>query len=94
MAKSASRRSQRSARIDLRLSPQVRGEIERAADISGLTLSAFMLAHARDAARRVLSEHEAIVLSDRDRDIFLRAIENPPEPNKALRRLLRGVRAR
>jgi uncharacterized protein (DUF1778 family) len=28
-------------------------------------------------------------LSDRDRDAFLAALENPPEPNEALKRLMR-----
>jgi uncharacterized protein (DUF1778 family) len=31
-------------------------------------------------------EESALVLSDRDRDRFLQALDNPPKPNAALRR--------
>jgi hypothetical protein len=30
-------------------------------------------------------------LSDRDRDVFLALLDNPPPPNDALRRLLKGA---
>lgn len=32
------------------------------------------------------SEEKPLVLSDRDRDRFLKALDNPPKPNAALRR--------
>lgn len=36
-------------------------------------------------AEAILAEHERIVLSDRDRDRFLEALENPPKANRRLR---------
>ena len=36
------------------------------------------------AARRVLDEHERMVLSGADRDAFLAAVLNPPEPTDRL----------
>ncbi len=36
------------------------------------------------------SEESPIVLSDRDRDRFLEALDHPPKPNAALRRLMAG----
>ncbi len=35
-------------------------------------------------------EEVPIVLSDRDRDLFLQALDHPPEPNAALRTLMAG----
>ncbi len=78
-----------SARINLRTSVEVKEMIERAAAALGSTVSSFMLQNATDVARRVLAEQEVIVLSDRDRDAFLHAIDNPPEPTQALIDLMR-----
>ncbi len=78
-----------SARINLRTSQEVKEMIERAAAAVGSTVSSFMLQSATEVARRVLAEREVIVLSDRDRDAFLNAIDNPPEPTQALIDLMR-----
>jgi uncharacterized protein (DUF1778 family) len=78
-----------SARINLRTSPEAKALIERAAAIMGSTVSSFMLQNAYEAARRLVAEQEVITLSDRDRDAFLAALENPPEPTQALIDLMR-----
>lgn len=78
-----------SARINLRTSPEAKALIERAAAITGSTVSSFMLQNAYEAARRLVAEQEVITLSDRDRDAFLAALENPPEPTQALIDLMR-----
>ena len=36
------------------------------------------------------AEETSIVLSDRDRELFLQALDHPPEPNAALRQLMTG----
>ena len=77
-----------SARINLRTSAEAKALIERAAALMGTTVSSFMLQNAYEAAQRLVAQHEVITLSDRDRDVFLAALENPPEPTEALRRLL------
>ncbi len=77
-----------SARINLRTSPEAKALIERAAALMGTTVSGFMLQNAYEAAQRLLAQHETITLSNRDRDVFLAALENPPEPTEALRRLM------
>lgn len=85
----AANRTADSARINLRTSPEAKALIERAAALMGTTVSAFMLQNAYEAAQRLIAEWEVITLSDRDRDAFLAALENPPEPNEALKRLMR-----
>ena len=47
---------------------------------------------AYEAARRVLDEHERTVLSGADRDAFLAAVLNPPEPTDRLVRALKRHR--
>ena len=79
-----------SARINLRTSPEAKALIERAAALMGTTVSGFMLQNAYEAARRVVSDHDTIVLSQRDFEAFIAACENPAEPNEALRRLMAG----
>ena len=78
-----------SARINLRTSQELKDLIERAASMSGATVSSFMLQSAADVARRMLAQQEVITLSDRDRDIFLKALDNPSEPTRALIDLMR-----
>lgn len=78
-----------SARINLRTSPQAKALIERAAAIMGSTVSGFMLQNAYEAALRLVAQQDVITLSDRDRDAFLKALENPPEPTQALIDLMR-----
>ncbi|MDP2818035.1 MAG: DUF1778 domain-containing protein [Polaromonas sp.] len=79
-----------SARINLRTSPEAKALIERAAAIMGSTVSSFMLQNAYEAASRVVTQQEVITLSDRDRDAFLDALDNPPEPTPALIALMRA----
>lgn len=81
-----------SARINLRTSPEAKALIERAAALMGTTVSSFMLQNAYEAAQRLVAQHETIVLSDRDRDAFLAAIDNPDEPTEELKALMRRHR--
>ncbi len=72
-------------RVHLRLSARIKQRLEFAATLSSQTVTDFVISSAATAAERVISEHERIVLTDEDRDIFFEAIVNPPPPKKALR---------
>jgi uncharacterized protein (DUF1778 family) len=78
------------ARINLRTSAEAKALIERAAAYVGTTVSAFMLQNAYEAAKRVVAEHEVIQLTQRDFEQFAKALDKPPAPTAALKRLLRG----
>ena len=54
--------------------------IQRAMAVSGLTAGDL----AYEGARRVLEEHECMLLTGADRDAFLEAVMNPPAPTKRL----------
>jgi uncharacterized protein (DUF1778 family) len=62
--------------------------IERAAALLGTTVSAFMLQHAYDAARRVVADNDTLLLSQQAFAAFAEHLENPPPPTDALRQLM------
>jgi uncharacterized protein (DUF1778 family) len=84
----ARRREQKTERMELRVAPSVRKLIQRATAISGLAAGDL----AYEGARRILEEHESIVLRGADRDTFLKAVTNPPPPADRLIRALRRHR--
>lgn len=75
-------------RIDLRLSTEHKDLLETAAAIKGLSLSSYILSQCLVAAKLDLANHQKLVLSDRDRDLFLDLMKNPPNPNAALKSAL------
>jgi uncharacterized protein (DUF1778 family) len=75
-------------RIELRVSGSAKALIQRAAAVTGLTAGDL----AYEGARRVLAEHERMVLAGADREAFLDAVRNPPKPNRRLVNALRRHR--
>jgi uncharacterized protein (DUF1778 family) len=80
----ASETRPRPERIEARLSSEAKAVIQRAADISGRSVSDFVVSSALEAARETIREHEVIVLSARDSIMFVEALLNPKGPNEAL----------
>lgn len=78
--KSSAHRELKKERIELRIAPSAKQLIQRAMAVSGLTAGDL----AYEGARRVLDEHERMVLLGADRDAFLAAVKNPPEPTEKL----------
>jgi uncharacterized protein (DUF1778 family) len=84
----------RKERVDLRISADQKRLIERAATLSGQTLSSFILGTTVERAREIVRESAVIDLSNRDRDRFLKALEDDSaRPNAALRRPARRHKA-
>ncbi len=67
------------SRIDLRVTQEQKELLEKAASLKGISLSAYTLQHLLPLAHQDIAAQEKIVLSDRDRDLFLSILENPPE---------------
>ena len=74
----------RTARIEARIAPEVLAVVKRAAEITGRSVSDFVVAAAQDAANRTIAETQMIRLSVEDQRAFAEAILNPPEPTPAL----------
>jgi uncharacterized protein (DUF1778 family) len=75
----------RTERTEARLLPEQKKRIEQAARIKGLSVSDFIVQNADEAAIQTIESHTTWILSDRDRDIFVQALLNPPEPNARMR---------
>lgn len=75
-------------RINLRTTQEAKQLIEQAATLSATSVSSFVLEHAFNAAKQMITEHERIVLTNAERDRFLAVLDNPPRPNAAMRELL------
>ena len=71
----------RTERTEARLLPDQKKRIERAAGIKGLSLSDFIVQHADEAAIKTIQLHTSWALEERDRDVFVEALLNPPEPS-------------
>jgi uncharacterized protein (DUF1778 family) len=67
------------SRIDLRVTQEQKELLERAAALKGVSLSAYTLFYVLPAAKQEVDSHERLVLSNRDRDLFMSVMENPPE---------------
>ena len=80
-------------RIDLRVTKEQKEVLARAAVLSGVSMSSFLVANALTEAKKIVAKSEVIVLSDRDRDLFYSILRQPPKPNKNLVKLLRNPRS-
>ena len=65
-------------RIDVRLRPEQKSEIERAAQIKGLTVTDFIIQNAVENARQAIREYETWTLERPDAEIFAAALMQPP----------------
>ena len=77
-----------SARINLRASTDAKAMIERAAALMGTTVSSFMLQNSYEAACRIVSEYDTLMLSQRDFEAFAASMDTPPKPKATLRKLM------
>ena len=71
--------SSKDSRIDLRVTAEQKALLEKAASMQGVSLSAYTLIHLLPQAQKDVEDREKLVLTDRDRDLFLSAIANPPK---------------
>lgn len=72
-------------RMNLRLQPEQKATLVRAAALRHTDLTDFVLQPALREARKVIEESERVRLSERDSLMVLDLLENPPAPNAKLR---------
>ena len=75
--------------LNIRIKPQVRGLIDRAAELTGKTRTDFVLDAARQAAENALLDRTVFTVSAKAYAEFLARLDAPPQPNERLRRALR-----
>ena len=70
--------SRRAERLEARVTVAQKVLLQEAAALQGRTLTDFVVGSLVEAATRVLHERDLVVLSAKDRDVFVRALLNPP----------------
>jgi uncharacterized protein (DUF1778 family) len=83
-----------SARLDFRLSPEQKSLIERAARITGQTVSGFATTILLRAAEDAIERETHRTLSDRDAAGFLAMLDSAEGPNDALKAAAERYKAR
>lgn len=81
----AQRRHTKQERLEARIPAAQKRMLERAASLRGTTLTDFVLASAQEAATNTIKDFEMLSLCDEAREVFIKALLNPPAPNKAMR---------
>lgn len=74
----------RAERLEARISGEKKAVLQHAAELSGRTLSEFVVESAQAAATRVIEEHQSIRLSQDERVAFVAAVLAPAAPNSRL----------
>jgi len=87
----ASARAQRRQTLNIRIKPDDRGMIDRAAQVRGQNRTDFILEAARRAAEEALLDRTLISVSEDAYRRFLAKLDAPPKPNA---RLLKTMRTR
>jgi uncharacterized protein (DUF1778 family) len=79
-----------SGRVELRLRPEDKAVLTRAATLERLDLTGFILRNVLPLAAAIISREEHLQLSERDSLRVLELLENPPAPPA---RLVRAAKA-
>jgi uncharacterized protein (DUF1778 family) len=75
--------------LNLRIKPDLRGLIDRAAVATGKTRTDFVLQAARNAAEDALIDRTIFALDAKAHAEFLARLDQPPRPNDRLRRAVK-----
>ncbi len=75
--------------LNLRIRPEVRGVIDRAAKLTGKTRTDFVLDAARLAAEEALLDRTLFSVEDTAYGVFLTRLDTPPHANARLARTMR-----
>lgn len=79
----------KTARLEARLTRKQKALFQHAADLTGRSLTEFVISSAHEVASRTLREHEVLTLNGRDRQVFVNAILKPVSANMRLRQAAR-----
>ncbi|CAK0779822.1 conserved hypothetical protein [Gammaproteobacteria bacterium] len=81
--------TQGSGRLQMRVSPERRELLERAASLTGRNLTDFVLDSAEQVAVRTIEERQVLRLTKEDTDFMVAMFLNPPDPSDRLRQAVK-----
>lgn len=79
-------------RLEARVTEQQKELLQRAADLSGRSLTDFIVSSLQSAAEETIRTHQVIELTARSTEAFVNSLLNPPAPNERLRAAARRYR--
>ena len=79
----------KSSRIEIRVNEETKSLIEKAASLTGETISSYILSKSLSSARKDVERMESITINNKDREMFFSLLSDPPEPNVALKDLFK-----
>lgn len=74
--------------LNLRIKPELRGLIDRAAELTGKTRTDFVLEASRKAAEEALLDRTVLNVSEDAYQAFLARLDAAPQPNDRLKRTM------
>ena len=81
------------ARFDLKMAPDEKAQVAKAAALLGTTMAGFVRMAAKEKAQLLLEREARMTLSERDFSAFANALDTAFAPNPALSRALAQARA-
>ncbi len=76
-------------RLEARITSDKKSILKNAADLSGRTLTDFVINSAYEAAIRVIQEHQQLHLTVKDQNIFVQALLQPKNPSDKLQKAVK-----
>ena len=83
----------KTARLEARLTDEQKALFQHAADLTGRSLTEFVVSSAQEVATRTVREHDVLTLSGRDRRFFVEALLKPNPHNKRLKQAARRYKS-
>lgn len=82
----------RNARLEARVSSDQKDLFQRAATLTGRTLSELVIDSTQEAAAKIVQEHEVIRLSREEQVAFINALLSPAEPGARIKKAVQNYR--
>jgi len=84
----------RAERLEARVTRKQKALFVRAAELQGRSLTDFLVASAQEAAMATVRTHDAMRLSERDREVFVSTLLAPSSPARSLQQAARRYQER
>ena len=82
----------KSARVGLRVPPDLKRVWDEAAALEGRSLSDIIISATTEAIAGIIDRHRIIHFSEADMELITQDLQNPPEPNEALISAMRSYK--
>jgi len=80
------------ALVDFHVPMEVKETWENAAELSGCSLTDIIIAATSEMAADIIDRHKFIRVSQAGMEQLMEDLQNPPEPNEALKRLMKSYK--